>query len=609
MAKLYPTLEIINKQNVKPTEGEFMLLNFLINILDDSYEMYFQPFLNGDCPDIVIMKKGYGVVIIEVKDWRLLNYKIDTKTNWRLSNDETKILSPLKQVHKYKENLFNLHIDELFQRHIKNLNHWETVTCVLYFHNATENELINFILKDFPEEKNKKYFDDVNKIGLLGKDSLNKERINELFKKYSLNKENLYFDDVMYNSFYRYFQPPIHEIEEGIEIVYSKEQKELINSEVRPRRKIKGVAGSGKTLVLAKRSVNAHKRTGGLVLILTFNLSLKNYIHDRISEVKEKFKWNNFYITNYHHFFTTEANRYGLNIDGLDSWQNVEFFKKVKNVINKYDVLLIDEIQDYKQEWIDIITEYFIHEQTEFIVFGDEKQNIYERELDENNEPIVRKIPGNWNKSLNTSHRFTNSIGKIATKFQKNIFKEKYNHDEIKTLSTLDFTSRIIEYHYFETYSNENLFKEIYKVIEYNKIHSSDAGVLCSTISILREIDHLIKTTKHEETSTTFETFEQYVSFEKNKQMLDRIRRVKKFHFWMKTGKIKLSTIHSFKGWEIDTLFLIIENDINAVDFDKIELIYTGITRARRNLIIFNLNNIHYDAFFRNEIENVIIHK
>ena len=31
------------------------------------------------------------------------------------------------------------------------------------------------------------------------------------------------------------------------------------------------------------------------------------------------------------------------------------------------------------------------------------------------------------------------------------------------------------------------------------------------------------------------------------------------FNFWNNRGLVKFSTIHSFKGWEVDTLFLIIE--------------------------------------------------
>lgn len=71
------------------------------------------------------------------------------------------------------------------------------------------------------------------------------------------------------------------------------------------------------------------------------------------------------------------------------------------------------------------------------------------------------------------------------------------------------------------------------------------------------------------------------------------IRNNKKAHFWMNTGTIKISTIHSFKGWESDTVFLILEKHKDgATAFD--ELIYTGITRCRSNLVIINFGNEEY---------------
>ena len=57
------------------------LLYFLKNVLDDSFEVYFNPFLNGDRPDVLIMRKDYGVMIIEVKDWNLHNFKLDNRKN------------------------------------------------------------------------------------------------------------------------------------------------------------------------------------------------------------------------------------------------------------------------------------------------------------------------------------------------------------------------------------------------------------------------------------------------------------------------------------------------------------------------------------------------
>lgn len=603
MAILSPTIEVIKRQKVQPTEGEWTLLNFLLDNLDDTYEIYYQPYLNGDNPDFAIMRKGSGVLLIEVKDWNLNHYYVDEKTKWRLQKDNTPIKSPLNQVENYKSNLFHLHLEELFKKSIKSKNHWATVNCAVYFHKATEQNLKSFLLDRFNKQEDEPYKKFVSYFGLLGYNSLTKDKLNSLLTRFWLNKTSYYFDETLYNSFKRYLKPPIHQIEEGINIIYSKEQQELIRSEIRPRRKIKGVAGSGKTLVLAKRAVNAYKRTDDQILVLTYNLSLKNYIHDRISDVREEFNWNNFYITNYHQFFKTQANNYNLEIQNLGSWQDTSFFESAKDSIKKYDVVLIDEIQDYMQSWIDIITTYFTHSETEFVVFGDEKQNIYERELDENNEPIVRTVAGVWNKSLNVSHRFASNIGNIAMKFQKTIFGLKYGADELKVMSQLDFEKRIIEYHYFHSFTSDLLFEKVYNVLERNQIHSSDAGILCSKVEILRAIDFSIRTIKHENTAIAFESQEEYLEHKDNNTKIEEIRRLRKNHFYMKTGTVKLSTIHSFKGWEIDTLFLFIEKEEDEKEFANAELIYTGLTRARKNLIIFNLGNIKYDDFFKAEIE------
>lgn len=89
-------MDVIERQKVKPTEGEKALLDFLLTNLDDSYEIFYQPFLNGDNPDFAIMRKGSGVLLIEVKDWLLDHYYVDEKTKWRLRKDDTILKSPPK---------------------------------------------------------------------------------------------------------------------------------------------------------------------------------------------------------------------------------------------------------------------------------------------------------------------------------------------------------------------------------------------------------------------------------------------------------------------------------------------------------------------------------
>ncbi len=273
MAILVSSLENIDKLTVKPTEGERHLLIFLRDNLDATYEIYFQPFLNGDRPDIVIMRRDSGVMIIEVKDWNVGSYIYDTDEKMFLNSTEK---SPFYQVLSYKENLFNLHIKDLLELKLENHNLFAIISCTVYFHNATEKELYRF-------ERIKKSITKTAGIDLIARDSLTKENLIKMLRKNWLERKSKHFSDKLYDSFKRYLQPPLHTIEQGQEMVLSPKQKELIVSGT-VHQKIRGVAGSGKTLVLARRAVNAHKRTKNKVLILTYNISLKNYIHDKISE-------------------------------------------------------------------------------------------------------------------------------------------------------------------------------------------------------------------------------------------------------------------------------------------------------------------------------------
>lgn len=625
MATLYPDIDTIKKSKVPPTDGELKLLTFLNQNLDNSYEIFFQPFLNGDNPDIAVMRKGSGVIIFEVKDWNLHHYYIDTQTKWKLKQNDSFIKSPLTQVDEYKENLYNLHIDTLLEKKIRNKYYLAVVSCAIYFHNETETSLKKFLLDNFQGDDFKKYRKFVSYFSLIGSDSLNKIRLDELLMRTRINEQSQLFTQDLYESFKRYLKPPYHKLEEGKEIKYTREQEELITSRSGAKQKIKGVAGSGKTLILAKRAVNAHKRTGEKILILSFNLALKNYIHDRISDVRENFYWENFYITNYHQFFKSQANNHNIPIRNLGAWQDTDFFEGVKNRVQKFGAVLIDEVQDYQTEWLEIITKYFLAPDGEFLVFGDEKQNIYDRPLDENKEPIIRTVVGRWNRSLNSSKRFTSNIANLAKQFQKEFFTSKYNLDDFTvTQSALDFETKAIEYHYFEeNWTVENIYKAMFEVIKKYNISPSNIGLLNSKVEYIRELDNLVRQKTKEKTKTTFETQEVYDHLKKeikeNKNNKDKderqlakilfekiedIRKHKKNHFWMNTGTMKLSTIHSFKGWEIHTLFLLIENEDGQNEFGTNELIYTGLTRARINLFVFNLGNDKYDSFFKSYADN-----
>ena len=65
------------------------------------------------------------------------------------------------------------------------------------------------------------------------------------------------------------------------------------------------------------------------------------------------------------------------------------------------------------------------------VLFGDEKQNIYERELDSEKKPKIVQGFGRW-EALNKSIRHHGNGGRIldlAKRFQTTFFKDKYEID------------------------------------------------------------------------------------------------------------------------------------------------------------------------------------
>lgn len=715
MANLIPSYDKILALKVKPEEGELHLLKFLDTELDDSFEVYFNPFMNGDRPDIVIMKEGQGILIIEVKDYNLDIYELDKRKNFVIKSNKTQThKSPVSQVLKYKDNLFELHIENLLEKKIKDIRHFNTVSCVIYFHNATSQKINDLLIKPYQHDKKYQTFLKHN-IDFIGRDNLNEFDLKKLLRKRYLisKKPSFLFTKDIYKSVKRFLKPPIHLKEEGEDIGYSRKQLKIIYEPNRKEQRIKGVVGSGKTTVLAARAVQAHKRSKGKVLILTYNITLKNFIRDKISKVREEFRWDNFVITNYHLFINSELNNLEIPIkvpeefnklteEEKDSffeknyYSNKQLFIDNKSKIKPYDVILIDEIQDYKRAWMEIIKECFLSKNGEYVLFGDVKQNIYNNKT--KGKDVVTNVIGVT--ELKNCFRSDFKIKDLAILYQKDIFKDKYEIDNFNQKSqTLELTFErnqqgSLNYIYLPDADNVS---SLYTIIHENAINKdippNDITILGNSISLLKKFDAYYRYSSNERTNTMFETFEmvyrmglnylknnkpewlqngiklikrqndksearafnqlcilftvydlyeeyedrfkQKLEFYCNKFKTDTssflnylnkyneelqafkkdfgpkrqtnnlkmIRKNKKIHFYMNSGTVKLSTIHSFKGWESETVFLILENFNFKMTFD--EILYTGITRTRANLILINYGNEEYHKKLKDLIEKV----
>ena len=210
MAKIFPTLDQIELYKVKPTDGEWKLLHFLNSTLDDTYEVYFQPFLNGDNPDIIILREHSGVMIIEVKDWNLDSYLLSPDRNWQLKNTHNNfnnrqiVKSPIQQVLEYKENLYNLHIETLLERRIKNPKFLSIVTCAVYFHRASKQEIDSFLTNGNEEKED--YLKFLSHFDILGYDSLTNNNFKKIISKRWLDKKSFLFDEQLYKNFKRHLK-------------------------------------------------------------------------------------------------------------------------------------------------------------------------------------------------------------------------------------------------------------------------------------------------------------------------------------------------------------------------------------------------------------------
>ena len=710
MATLIPTIEKILTMKVKPEEGELHLLKFLNTELDASFEVYFNPYMNGDRPDIIIMRKGHGVMVIEVKDYNLDLYELDDRKNFVIKSNKAKTYkSPIFQVLKYKKNLYELHIDKLLEKKIKDSRNFSIVSSAVYFHKANSEKIEEMLVAPFKE--NLKYQKTLEYIDLIGRDNLNEFDFNKILKNRYLksNRTSFLFTDDIYESFKRFLKPPIHLKEQRKEIRYSPKQMEIIYDSTRKEQRIKGVVGSGKTTILAARAVQAHKRTNGDVLILTFNITLRNYIKDKISDVREEFPWENFVISNYHLFINSQLNNLSIPVEVNELsdiekdaflenkyYSNKKLFLERKEDIKTYDVILIDEIQDYKRAWMEIIKECFLSENGEYILFGDVKQNIYNNTTD--GKDVSTNVRGVT--ELKICFRSAFKIKDLAIHYQKDIFRDKYEIDNFNVKQNnleLDLRGNQQGNIIYIPLTNTDNVSTLYTIIHENainkNIHPNDITILGHSISLLKRFDAYYRYSSNEKTNTMFETFEvvyrmglnyikknnqpiwlkegialikrqndyktfdrlsvlftiydlykeygdkfkdkldyytlkfktttkDYLAFREKFETeindfikdygpkrqtsdLEMIRKNKKIHFYMNSGTVKISTVHSFKGWESETLFLIIEKNFNEIQTIFDELLYTGITRSRENLIIINFGNEEYGNKLKTLIDKV----
>ena len=581
----------------------------LQNILSVDDIMYVDAVVNEVQIDFIIVRPNKGILLINLFEKNLNNCSLTEDNKEIVYNLDNKTYqSPIELINLCQTSIKD-GIEELLMSTIENNRNFNLIKKVVVFTENNNEKVFGFFGNQM-----------INYTHLFGNEFIfNKNVSDSLFQEIKFFYNNPSFDDVVKRRLAALISPSWHSYQEGrIGLEPKGAQKRLVVSHS-AQQKISGVAGSGKTFVLAARAINAMKRTGGDVLILTYNITLANYLRFRLSEIREDFSWGKIDIYPYHQFFRIRASECQLHVE-FGSYDDPTFFNG-SNKHKRYSAIFVDEVQDYTTVWLRIIMQEFLEPNGEFVVFGDPKQNVYHRPLDANNDIRLGVIGGVWNKELNTGLRFINPrLASLAMSFQSTFFTQMPS-DSINTEQMIDYSLNFQIVSYYDmrnNYTEDSLVSKIIDIIKNDNNEAKDFVIISSSTKLLRMIDYRYRDISGEKTEVTFVTAEKFDKLKKLHNVTDEnkanwkfkrdfeaIERSRKMLFTTDKRYVKISTIQSFKGWESPSVILIMEEDssLNNSSYKPMapEAVYTAITRARENLYVINLGNNKYDHFFKTQ--------
>lgn len=585
-------------QNGIISEELRLIYLYLLNQISPNDIILIKQKIYGKKADLVLICEKKGILIINICNRFLTKSDVFDDVNEENEHEENDI-NPIED----ENNIFIKDIVEtrleffrqnelLFKKTEEDKKNYSLVKTAIFFTENTTEEI-----KEIFEKEDTKY------ISLLGKDVINnKTRMMSALNWLNLNQERESFDKQLFYSLLKELTPKWHSYRQGKSINLTTIQRNLSQSIAKRKQKISGVAGAGKTQVLATRAVNAQIRTGGNILILTYNKTLSNYLRYRINDVRADFYWNKLHISHYHHFFKEQAQTIGKHVY-FNSFDDTTFFDNKENDIEHFDAIFIDEVQSYKSEWLQILYNKFLKENGEFVVFGDPKQNIYNRDTDSNGDIRIGVIGGEWNRQLSKCHRFANNqLTSLAKKFQNDFgFINADNFEKAELLQDGMFTC--LKYMYNNSDININKLTQIISsILRIEGFDVNETVILGQNSIILKDIEYNYRKTTDEPTITTFIPID-----EKNKLKDDTVKKLK---FTMMDRGLKFSTIHSFQGWDAANVIILLqpEGDGNGYtinsSLNKPEVIYTAITRSKQNIVIINNGNTLYHNFFKRNMIN-----
>jgi UvrD-like helicase C-terminal domain/Nuclease-related domain/AAA domain len=400
MATLIPALSSCVS---RMTGGERRLAQRLEDKLDANYLLWYDVPIGPKHlhPDYVVLHPHRGVLILEVKDWKLNTIVQADKETWViLDNGIPKHMpSPLMQARHYAHEVVDaLKRDpQLIQpdgKHqgklafpwsygvvLANITRKQFETAEL--HHALEARQVicqDEMLESVGAEELQGRLWDMFPYGMRGSITLPQlERIRwHLFPQVRVQTQEALFDDSDADA-----ELP------SIMRVMDLQQEQLARSLGDGHRVIHGVAGSGKTMILGYRAeylAKASTPSSKPILILCFNEPLGVKLH---SVMQAKGLGSQVHVRHFHKWCREQLVTYGQSLPAQNMPVEAKMAEMVQRVIQavdrkhipagQYQAVMIDEGHDFAPEWLKLITQMVDPATNSLLVLFDDAQSIYER--------------------------------------------------------------------------------------------------------------------------------------------------------------------------------------------------------------------------------------
>lgn len=584
------------------TAGERMLFECLKNHLPSDYIVYYEPEIRGRRPDFVIIGPDLGLVVLEVKDYKSNTIYQINHDDWILHKEGGGMVttkSPLKQA-RDNARLLTDHLKKdrnLLQdnsSYLKFSYGYGTVFTRLKQEYFLKHNLYHVIEPQFVLCQDEV---DPDEDGFSPEILL--EKIRGMFTVRNTKRYILTNEDIQAIRFHLFpevrigaeFTSPVRHQDQLLLSLHNIKTMDLHQENLAKQlgdkhRLIRGVAGSGKTLVLASRArllAKAHPDWRILVLCygITLSKSLKQMIEKMLNEPEDLYEMMNapgtpsaanIEVYNFHEWLTQHLKMSDTDIPIL-----LEKAQRKEAVLPMYDAILIDEGQDFEPDWLKLLCQCLNPTTQSLLLVEDRAQSIFRRKTS-----LAQDVGLDFrgrSKILTINYRNTAQIVQFAWNFF-----QAHSHLQNKVKSGTTEGVEIIPPQSTKRKGPEPFIQRFQNIQEEMNFVSKSINFLTreknipySEIAILYRVKNTHRVSYIDEIKNSLEQHGlPYTWVTENAET--------KRNFSREENKVKISTIDSAKGLDFRAVFIVaVENmpfPLEEIEEREVSLLYIAMTRA-----------------------------